>query len=241
MASTTRKRDLHWMKALLPILILLLAEGYSAAGDATPATSDQGLAVVNVTVIPLDSERLLPGHTLIIQDGLIAALGPTAAIRVPAGARRIDGTDRYLMPGMTDAHVHLRDPSELLSYLAHGVTTVVQLSGPSGNVPDVLELRRQVELGSVLGPTIYTSGRILDGDPPIFPGVSMVVRTPDEAERAVVAQLAQGVDLIKVYNNLRTDVLRAVTRVAHAHGATVWGHVPRIDGRSTALRLARLP
>ena len=226
------------MTTLLPILLLLLAGGCSAAGDTTPVTRDHGLAVVNVTVIPMDSERLLPGQTVVIRHGLISALGPSATTSVPAGAQRIDGTNRYLIPGLTDAHVHLRDRSELLSYLAHGVTTVVQLSGPSGNLRDVVALRRQVESGEVLGPTIYTSGRILDGDPPIFPGVSTVVQTPEGAERAVEAQLAEGVDLIKVYNNMRLDVLRAVTRVAHARGATVWGHVPRIDGRSMALQRA---
>lgn len=226
------------MKALLPVLILILAEGCSGAGDATAAARDQGLAVVDVTVIPMDSNRLLPGHTVIIRNGVIAELGPTTVVRVPTGVRMVDGTDRYLMPGLTDAHVHLRDPSELLSYLAHGVTTVVQLSGASGNLPDVLELRRQVERGDVLGPTIYTSGLILDGHPPIFPGVSAVVRTPEEAERAIEAQLAEGVDLIKVYNNLRVDVLQAVTRIAHDNDVTVWGHIPRIDGRSTALQRA---
>jgi len=227
------------MKALFPILILLFAsEGCAPTGNASPATADGGLAVVNVTVIPMDSERMLRGHTVIIRDGLIAQLGPSADIRIPADAQRIDGTDKYLIPGLTDAHVHLRDPSELLSYLAHGVTAVVQLSGPSGNIPDVVDLGNQVERGAILGPTMYTSGRILDGDPPIFPGVTTVVRTPAEAERAVEAQLAEGVDLIKVYNNLRTDVFVAVTRAAHNRGATVWGHIPRIDGRSTALQRA---
>jgi imidazolonepropionase-like amidohydrolase len=226
------------MKPLIPILILLFADGCSAAGDATPATRGQIAALVNVTVLPMTSEALLPGHTVIVRDGRIAALGPTAAVDVPAGAQRIDGTGKYLIPGMTDAHVHLRHQSELLSYLAHGVTTVVQLSGPSDNLLDAVEVRRQVERGDVLGPAIYTSGRILDGDPPIFPGVSTVVQTPEEAERAVEAQLADGVDLIKVYNNLRADVLRAVIRAAHERGATVWGHIPRIDGRSTALQRA---
>ena len=54
---------------------------------------------------------------------------------MPRGARRIDGAGQYLLPGLTDSHVHLRDTTELLSYLAHGVTTVVHLSGPLANVP----------------------------------------------------------------------------------------------------------
>jgi hypothetical protein len=72
---------------------------------------------------------------------------------------------------------HLRDPSELISYLAHGVTTVVQMSGRSGNMSDVLGLRRRIAAGEILGPTVYSTGRILDGNPAINPGVSTVVST----------------------------------------------------------------
>jgi hypothetical protein len=223
------------MKAVCLVGIILSAAACGVAGDAGGSETDSVAAVIDVTVIPMDSERHLLHQTVVIRDGLIAELGPSAAVEVPASAERIDGTGLYLMPGLIDSHVHLRDPSELLSYLAHGVTTVVQLSGPSGNIPNVEELRERVGRGEILGPTIYMSGRILDGDPPIFPGVSTIVRTPDEAREAVIAQLSAGVDVIKVYNNLRTDELQAVTSVAHELGLTVWGHIPRIDGRATAL------
>jgi imidazolonepropionase-like amidohydrolase len=226
------------MKALCLLSIILCAAACGVAGDAGGSETISVTAIIDVTVIPMDSERHLLNQTVVIRDGLIAELGPSGAIEVPASAERIDGTGLYLMPGLIDSHVHLRDPSELLSYLVHGVTTVVQLSGPSGNIPNVSELRERVGRGEILGPTIYMSGRILDGDPPIFPGVSTIVGTPDEAREAVIAQLSAGVDVIKVYNNLRTDELQAVTSVAHEHGLTVWGHIPRIDGRVTALQRA---
>jgi imidazolonepropionase-like amidohydrolase len=196
------------------------------------------VAVIDVTVIPMDTERHVLHETVVIRDGVIAESGPAATVHVPAGAQRIDGTGLYLMPGLIDAHVHLRDESELLAHVAHGVTGVVHLSGPTGNVTDVMELRKRVSRGEILGPDIYTSGRILDGDPPIFPGVSSVVGTPDEARKLVEAQVAAGADVIKVYNNLASDELRTVTRVAHEHGVTVWGHIPRIEGRTTALQQA---
>jgi imidazolonepropionase-like amidohydrolase len=186
----------------------------------------------------MDTERVLSHHTVLIRDGLIVEVAPAATVAVPPGARRIDGTGRYLVPGLTDAHVHLRDTSELLSYLAHGVTTVVHLSGPLGNLPDVLDLRARVDRGEILGPRILASGRLIDGNPPIFAGVSTSVETPEEASRVVESQVDAGVDFIKVYNNLRTDALRAVTRTAHRRGVAVWGHIPRIDGRDTALQNA---
>jgi len=226
------------MKALGLVITVLCAAACGVASTVGGSETERAVAVVDVTVIPMDSQRLLLRQTVVLRDGLIAELGPAAAVQVPAGAQRINGTGLYLMPGLIDAHVHLRDPSELLSYVAHGVTGVVQLSGPSGNVPNVMELRERVARGDILGPDIYTSGRILDGDPPIFPGVSSVVRTPDEASRFVEAQLAAGADVIKVYNNLANDVLRGVIRVAHERGVMVWGHIPRIEGRATALQQA---
>jgi Amidohydrolase family len=217
---------------------ILLAAGVCLGTGAAMPRPDRILAIVGASVIPMDSNRLLHAQTITVRGGVIAAIGPGASVDVPAGAERIDGTGLYLLPGLTDAHVHLRDPIELLSYLAHGVTTVVQLSGPTGNVPDVLELRRRVTRGDVPGPTIYASGRILDGDPAIFPGVSIALRTPREAAAAVEAQREAGVDLVKVYNNLPTSALQAVTRAAHERGLSVWGHVPRSEGRDTALQQA---
>jgi imidazolonepropionase-like amidohydrolase len=221
------------------LLVLLTALGAPACSppaerDAVPEVA----AVVNVTVVAMNTERALPHHTVLIRDGIIAEVAPAAAVTVPPAARRVDGTGLYLLPGLIDAHVHLRDTSELLSHLAHGVTTVVHLSGSLGNLPDVLELRARVDRGEVLGPRILASGRLIDGKPPIFAGVSTSVETPEEASRVVGSQIDAGVDFIKVYNNLRAEVLRSATRTAHRRGVAVWGHISRIDGRENALQNA---
>lgn len=196
------------------------------------------LAVVRVTVIPMTQDGLIRDQTVIVEGGKITRIGPSASVQLPRNAQRIDGRGKYLMPGLVDFHVHLRDLSELPSYLAHGVTTVVHLGGPTGNVPDVLALRRRIAAGEVVGPNVYTTGRMLDGDPAIFPAVSTVVATPAEAERVVEDQYRAGVDFIKVYNNLTSDVLRAVVEAAHRRGLAVIGHIPRRDGRPQALQIA---
>jgi imidazolonepropionase-like amidohydrolase len=222
----------------LPVGLLVFLAGACSPPGGAGVPGGGSLAVIDVTVIPMDSARTIPHQTVLIRDGVITSITPSTTASVPPDAQEIDGTGRYLIPGLIDAHVHLRDPSELLSYLAHGVTTVVHLSGPSGNVSDVLDLRRRVAGGSMVGPTVYSSGRILDGDPPIFAGVSTVVRNPEAARRVVASQITDGVDLIKVYNNLRTDELRAAVQAAHDQGVTVWGHIPRIQGRDSALQKA---
>ena len=215
-----------------------LIAGNSCIGGAGQTQVADVVAILDVHVIPMDVERVLRNQTVIIRNGLIEAVGESRSVRVPERALRIDGSGRYLLPGLTDSHVHLRDTLELLSYLAYGVTTLVHLSGPVGRVPDVVDLERRVSNGEILGPTIYTTGRILDGDPPINPGVSTTVRTPEDARTAVAMQIDAGVHFIKVYNNLSEDPLRIAISTAHERGVAVFGHIPRAGGRAAALQRA---
>jgi hypothetical protein len=186
----------------------------------------------------MDRNRVLAHQTVLVRADTISEVGPVGDVAIPRGVRRVAGEGRYLMPGLTDAHVHIRDESELLSYLRYGITTVVHLSGPVGNIEDMLRLRDRVCSGEIPGPTIFTSGPILDGDPPIFAGASIPVHSPEEARDIVNRQLESGFDFIKVYNNLPDDALRAGVDEAHRRGAAVFGHIPRKIGRDRALQAA---
>jgi imidazolonepropionase-like amidohydrolase len=198
----------------------------------------RALAFVHVNVIAVSRDGVLEDQTVIVEKGQITQVGAAKTVRLPQNALQIDGRGKYLMPGLVDFHVHLRDPSELLSYLSYGVTTVAHMSGPTGNVPDVLALRRQAASGEFLSPNVYTTGRVLDGNPAIYPSVSTVCSTPEEARRAVAEQHAAGVDFIKVYNNLEPDALTAIIEEAHKRGLAVVGHIPRRAGRPQALQAA---
>lgn len=226
-------------------IILFGLLGFLPSLNCSPAprveaglADESALAFVHVNVIPMNRDGVLEDQTVIVQKGKITQVGAAKAVRLPPNATKIDGRGKYLMPGLVDFHVHLRDTSELLSYLAYGVTTVAHLSGPTGNVPDVLTLRRRAASGEVLSPNVYTTGRVLDGNPAIYPSVSTVVSTPEEARRAVAEQHGLGVDFIKVYNNLEPDVLTAVVEEAHKRGLAVVGHIPRRAGRPQALQAA---
>jgi hypothetical protein len=225
-----------YRKLIATVFFLLVASSSTVPRDKAVSPSERPLAFMHVDVIPVTGEGVLKDQTVVVRKGRIERLGPSASVRPPSNARLIDGRGKYLMPGIVDFHVHLRDPSELLSYLAYGVTTVVHLSGPMGNVPDVLALRRRIASGEVLSPNVYTTGRNLDGNPPNFPGVSTVVTTPEEARRAVAEQHRAGVDFIKVYNNLEPEVFRAAADEARRRGLAVIGHIPRRAGRPKALQ-----
>jgi imidazolonepropionase-like amidohydrolase len=192
------------------------------------------VAFVGVNVIPMtEGASLLRAQTVIVRGGRIAAIGRESSTPVPRGAARIDARDRYLLPGLVDAHVHLEyfdDPAVLSRFLASGVTTVRNMDGR----PYILAWKRRVALGTLLGPTIYTAGPILDGDPPLLDD-NTVVRTAADARAAVEAQHAAGYDFVKVYTNISREAYDEVIRAARARGLTVAGHVSRHVGFDSAL------
>jgi hypothetical protein len=196
--------------------------GVAGAGAAGWSSRGQLIAFVDVNVVPLDRERVLTGQTVVVRDGRIAEIGQAGKIKVPAGALVIDGRGKYLLPGLTDMHVHLRDYAEadmaalLKLYVARGVTTVLNLRG----IPRHLEMRERVARGELFAPTIYTSG-------PFVSDATGTSPTPEEVERAVVEQKRAGYDVIKIHGDFTREAYARLFVVARRVGIKVVGHAPR--------------
>src|SRR5262245_57983116 len=75
--------------------------------NTNAAESNRVIAFLHAEVVPMDRERVLHDHTVVVTEGKIVTIGPSSKVRVPAGALRIDATGRYLIPGLCDMHVHL--------------------------------------------------------------------------------------------------------------------------------------
>ncbi|MFL5583033.1 MAG: amidohydrolase family protein [Gemmatimonadaceae bacterium] len=200
---------------------LLSALGLSVAGGtavAQPPARSGTVAFVHVTVVPMDRERVLRDQLVVVRGGRIVSVGPGTA-RAPGGALVVDGRGKYLVPGLADLHVHLAydraTNEELLRlFLASGVTTVLNLKGN----PDHLALRADVARGAVVGPTVFTAGPYVN---------EPFVTTPEEVERAVVAQRRAGYDFVKMHGNLSREAYARLMRVARREGIRVVGHSPR--------------
>lgn len=178
-------------------------------------------AFVHVNVLPMDREQILEDQTVVVRRDRIHQIGPSGSVGVPTGATVIDGAGKFLMPGLSDMHAHFGHEGDLLLFVANGVTTVRNLHGN----PIHRVWREQVRRGERLGPTIYTSGPILDGDPPNDPSFWSVA-SPEVARKLVNMQIAAGYDCIKVLNLIRRDVYDAIMDEARRHGIHVVGHVP---------------
>jgi imidazolonepropionase-like amidohydrolase len=197
---------------------------------AARAQSPETTAFTNITVVPLDSERSLPDHTVVVRGERIAAMGPGATVAIPTGAARIDGRGRFLMPGMAEMHAHIpggQSPEAFMHrvlalFVANGVTTIRGMLGD----PRHLTLRDRVARGEVIGPTIFTAG-------PSFNGTS--VSSADVAVKMVRDQKAAGYDLLKVHPGVARDAFDAMAAEADRLGIRFAGHVPAAVGLERAL------
>jgi imidazolonepropionase-like amidohydrolase len=196
-----------------------------------PSTHEPVVAFVGVSVLPLDSDRVIEEQTVVVRGSRIEAVGPSASTPVPDGATRIDGRGRYLMPGLVDMHIHLlpgegapSDPAgqQLALLLANGVTTARALMAP----PSGLVVRDRVARGEVLGPTLRVAG-------PSFHGKS--VQGPEQARQRVREQKAAGYDLLKTHGDLGRETYDAMVAEAKAQGLRVSGHVTQDVGLAHAL------
>jgi imidazolonepropionase-like amidohydrolase len=95
-----------------------------AARPAVPGAPAGMTAFVDVAVIPMDTERVLPNQTVLVEGGRVTALGPAKQVKVPAGATRIDGQGKYLIPGLGDCHTHIGYGKTSKDKLADTVATV---------------------------------------------------------------------------------------------------------------------
>jgi imidazolonepropionase-like amidohydrolase len=194
----------------------------------------QIIAIEGVTVIPMDGERVLADHTVVVQDGRIVAVGPASQVRAPDDAVRVAGAGRYLIPGLPEMHGHLPGgdaPQQLVEdvlflYVANGVTLVRGMQGH----PRQLEIREAVRRGEVLGPRLILAGPALWGSVP----------TPEAARAEVRSQAEAGYDLLKMGEGIEPAVYDALMASAREVGIPVAGHVPDAVGLFRALEAGQV-
>jgi len=206
-----------------------LAAAAAAVAVAAVATVLVGSAsgdtlIRNVGVVDVTAGTLVADRDVLIRATTIERIDHAGTIGAPDGARVIDGTGLFLMPGLFDAHVHITAGfgSFEPQLLAHGVTAVRDTGAAT---PVIVNMRARARSGELLAPELFVTGAIIDGSPPVWP-FSEVCETAEDG-RAAVNRLADlGVDQIKVYTRLPEEAWRAVIEQARERGLRVTGHVP---------------
>ena len=191
------------------------------------------LAVVGGTLIDGTGGPPRPHTTVVIEAGRIVRVEDAAAPPPPA-ARVIDARGKFVVPGLTDTHVHVMDPAHWHSelYLAAGVTTVLDLGG---QLEDLLAHRAAIESGAMPGPRLLFTGPFLEeGD--VYPGFAHLARRIDAAriEAEIDALADAGVDAIKLYVTIVPDTARRACARARARGLRVFMHQQETWGAEAA-------
>lgn len=200
----------------------------AAASLLAVTAAAEPVAFVNVNVVAMTAPEVVSAQTVIVDEGIIRTIGAVATTAVPRDAVIVDGTERFLLPGLAEMHAHVPvagspDLDRVLTlFVANGVT---QIRGMLGH-PSHLGLREELRAGRVFGPHLVTSGPSLNGNS---------VASPADGERQVRAQHAAGYDLIKIHPGLSADEFKAIARTANELGMPFAGHVPSAVGVQAAL------
>lgn len=178
-------------------------------------------AIEHVAVVSMAHPGVELDQTIVVDGGVVRAIGPSGTAAIPAGATVIDGRGKFAMPGLVDMHTHtnLSDGHYILD-LANGVTSVREMDGHAY----LLRQRAAARANRLLIPNLYVAGKILASRP--LEWYATVVTTPDEARAAIREQKAAGYEFVKVHNVLRPEVYDAICAEARAQGLDVVGHIP---------------
>lgn len=211
------------MKIFYRALVLMLIIPAVVTAQNQEASKSKSLVINNVTVIDATGKPAMPGMTVVITDGRIAEMGKGLKAKMPAGTEVIDGTGKYLIPGLWDMHVHEWEKNYFLPlFIANGVTGVRDMFGP---LPMIKQWREEMKAGTLVGPRIIAAGPIVDGPKPIWPG-SIAVANEAEGVKAVSTAKEGGSDFVKVYSLLPRDAYFAIAAEAKRQGMSFAGHVP---------------
>jgi len=187
----------------------------------------------NVNVIPMTNRgEVLTNQIVTIEKGKITNIVDAANIRLNnSEAQIIDGTGKYLVPGLAEMHAHIPTPQNgndslvretLFLYLSQGVTTIRGMLGD----PYHLKLKEQVANNEILSPRIYTSSPSMNGNS---------VQTPTQAREKVTQYAADGYDFLKIHPGIKLDVFEELVKTANEVGIDFAGHVPVDVGINRAI------
>jgi len=221
-----------WMSGFGLFLMSCLAASAARAESAA-------LVLAHVTVIDTIAGVARTDQTVVISGGKIAAVGGTSSVRTPKGARIIDASGKFLIPGLWDVHVHIAgisaDPAWsknviLPELIAYGITGVRDMGG---DLDALLSWRREIEAGTLTGPHIVAGGPML-----IPRGKKNAEQYPvtnaDEARAAVKELKQRGADFIKIIGMPSREAFFALADEAKKQGIPFVGHVPAVISASEA-------
>jgi predicted amidohydrolase len=217
--------------------IALLAAAASVSAAAHTTAQPPALAIRNVNVVDVAGGPTQPGRTVVIQGNRIVAVGPAAAVRVPRGAQVVDGTGKYLIPGLWDMHTHVTYAHAGLALnLANGVTGVRDMGAT--RFATARAWRDSIAAGQLLGPRMRIASPVAENERWLGRVRQIEVyrdivaerfgpASAEEAVRWVDSVAALGANHVKVRNWPSAEISLALVTRARERGLPVVAHANR--------------
>jgi imidazolonepropionase-like amidohydrolase len=200
-----------------------MAAQMPALAKALVKTPPGAVAFTNVRVFDSDARAFLEDQTVVVERGRITAAGPSAGVKVPAGAQAFDGKGKTLLPGLWDCHMHVGGDYTGLQELSMGVTSV---RDPGNDDSLTTDRRARAARGELLMPHVYSSS-LIDGKGPNTAQVANVATSQAETIALVGKAKAREFTGVKFYGTLDPKWLPAAVAEAHKLGLHVHGHIPQ--------------
>lgn len=217
------------------ILLVIISFNLNAQNNSNLKNNQEEniiYAITNVNVIPLTKEnKVIENATVVLKENKIFSINDS----IPKNAVIIDGTNKWLIPGLIDMHVHtLADGSpfviyptkgplvsyktqyNMTPYIANGVTTVFDLTARTEHFGQ----RNEIIRGDVIGPRMALA-KVIGGKKS-----NTIAQTPSDGRNAVRFAKEEGYEFIKVYTWLNEETFKAVINEAEKQNMKVVGHIP---------------
>lgn len=223
-------RPAYMQKYLVTAILLFFSHlSFEQTGQNSSITKPTtAICILHASIVNVVTGKIDVDQAIIINSSRITDVGPSNSITAPPNATVIDASGQFVMPGMTDAHIHFFQSGGLYTrpdglnlnavypyekdqqwikdnfydlmarYLACGITTVIDVGGPMSNYA-----RRELANAAIASPTAFVTGPLVSTyTPPNLDKMDppiITVRTPEEARRLVRVQLPHKPDFIKIW------------------------------------------
>ncbi len=201
------------------MICCLLLTACSIAQEKYISSAEKDILIKNVTIVPMDTERIVPGQDVFVSKGKIVSVGNTGKIKTGDNIFIVDGTGKFLMPGLAEMHAHVPPENDMTAieqtgflFALKGITTIRGMLGH----PLHLEYRKKVTSGEIVGPRFITSGPSFSGN---------TIKSTGDAVALVKAQKAAGYDFLKLHPGLTPETFAAMATTAKEVGIPFAGHV----------------
>ena len=215
------------MKKLIGVLLLT----FVIISCKNEVQTSYDLIIENGNVIDIVSGNI-SNQSIFINEGRIVKLSNSVEENAYTSEIVLDGTDKYILPGFWDNHVHFRGGDSLIQankdflklFIMNGITTVRDAGGDLTS--SVIAWKQQIENKSLVGPTIFSAGPKIDGKNATWAG-SLVVETEDDISVALDSLQALNVDFVKLYDSrISGDLYLKTIQEATKRGLITSGHMP---------------